>query len=111
MFLFNYVAQHAEVGVVGDAGLPDGTNRCAECALRAIDRLTLGEIELVERAPPAHAAVAAEFDPLRVGHTLTNVNRYANVATAMLEEAGEPCVRLVRGVFRLILTDLQRTVR
>jgi len=66
MPLFHDVPQHAEVRIVRHAGLSDRPSSRSESALRPVDGLALGEVELVKGAPAAHASFTAELDPFRV---------------------------------------------
>src|SRR5437588_10020892 len=106
MLLFDNVPQHAQVRVVGHAGLADGARGGAQGALRAVHGLALEEVELVERAASTHAALPAQLDPLGIGHALAHVDRHAHLPPAVVERADQACVGLMLRAQGLIAPNL-----
>ena len=61
--------------------------RGAQIGLRAVDRLALAEVELVEAAFAARALLAAQLDPLGIGHALAGVDHHPHLP-ALVGEGG-----------------------
>ena len=110
MALLDHVAKHVEVRVVGHAGLADPAHRGAHGRLRAVDRLALAEVELVARAAPGGALLAAELDPLRVLGALADVDHQAHLAAVIVEGRVHPRVALALPGQAFVAADEQRRV-
>src|SRR5437879_10519586 len=107
MALLDDVPQHVEVRVVGHARLSDPRHRGSHGRLRAVDRLALAEVELVARAPPGRALLAAELDPLRVFGALADVDHEARLPGLVLEACVHPRVALPLPGQTFVLADEQ----
>src|SRR2546423_4210763 len=85
MPLLDDVPEHVEMRIVGHARLSDAPDRRPHRRLRAIDRLTATEVELVARAATAGTPLAAELDPFRVVRALADIDHEPDRAALVLE--------------------------
>src|SRR5438094_9873478 len=76
--LLDDVPQHVQVRVVGHSRLAYPANGPAHRGLRAVNRFAATEVELLPRAAPGRAALAAQADPLRVLRALAYVHDQAH---------------------------------
>src|SRR5579859_2639492 len=106
--LLDDVPQHVEVRVVGHSRLADATDGPAHGGLRAVDGLAATEVELVARAAPGGAALAAEPDPLRVLRALADVDDQAHRSPVIRERRVDARVALALAGEALVLAEHQR---
>src|SRR4029077_10444819 len=100
--LLDHVAEHVQVRVVGHSRLANPPHRRAHSRLRAVDRLTTTEVELVAGTPAARAPLAAELDPLRVLGALADLDHQAHRSAVVRKAADHARIALALSLQALV---------